>query len=225
MIIEISGIDGSGKTSLSSHLCGMLVNEGISPWEITIKPSAKRLIYKVRQIEDLPSLSHFGGREAIELAAAVELLPASTLRIQQAGPSEEEVYIAEPYVLTWLATAAGYNVRNLAGIAAIYRQCPNPDLSVFLRVDPDTAIARIHHRPRKDRILLRQSREHLEAYIKGYDTARSLINYSIMEVDSGSLSLHQIVTILRQPILERISTGQNTQKASNHSFSKSGEKV
>ena len=118
------------------------------------------------------------------------------------------MFIAEPYTVSWLATAAAYRVQNLDCLKAIYEKCLTPSLSFFLNISPDIAYKRILERPNQDIAVVKTGKQHLERYHEGFLTALESLHYPTIILDSENHSpielLAQIEPHLKQSCIERM---------------------
>lgn len=124
MIVEISGIDGSGKSSLASYLVGWFIRNGVRAYQRNFRSSSHRLLSYIEKREGVIKGTLYS-REETELATAVEMVHTihQNLCIEPVK-FLDEVYIVEPYVYSWLSTAAAYDAKNIEGLALLYHNVP-----------------------------------------------------------------------------------------------------
>ncbi|XKK39690.1 hypothetical protein HFP72_02010 [Nocardiopsis sp. ARC36] len=182
MLIEVTGIDGSGKTTLINHLRGYLHERGRAAYVRTWPSTVKRLAADTTE--------DFGGRpwweffvpEAIETAAAFEHLGAV---YQHLLPLDEhrQVILTDTYTVRWLATALLHGV-DPAPLTALYARLPPPALSVWLDSDPITARGRLLARPERDHLTTTDSPDRLGRYHRAMATAQEIVGYPVHRVDA-----------------------------------------
>jgi dTMP kinase len=149
-VVEIAGIDGSGKTTLAERLRRHFAALG--------HPAEARRVHSLlrRWCSALGARHGLGrgdwvGHDAVELAVAFEYLRESR-RLDRVPPGE--VLVLEPYVLNSAAIAAALGTGNLPGLLDVYCATPAPDLTVLLDLDPAAAMRRILARPGTDNFVL-----------------------------------------------------------------------
>ena len=202
MLVEISGIDGSGKTSLANAVAGRLLRQGVTCYQHRLKPPSRRVLSDIAAPSGKSKHSYFGA-PAVELVSAYELLMmARTLLTNRVA---DQVQIVEPYVLACLAIAHGRGVRELEPLATLLAAAPAPDLSVRLDIPIETAFDRISARAQGDIALISYGRKRLEAYHAGLVAAQNLPRYETTTMDSGNTS----VDALAEMVCDRISRKMN----------------
>lgn len=148
-------------------------------------------------------------REETELATAVEMVHTihQNLCIEPVK-FLDEVYIVEPYVYSWLSTAAAYDAKNIEGLALLYHKCPAPDLSIFLKIDPNVAFDRIKNRDSSDISILKSGLRHLELFDYGFSRTKSMLLYEPVQFDTGVISEKELHARLN-PILLDVAIKKN----------------
>jgi thymidylate kinase len=74
MIIEFSGVDGSGKSTLMDHLRGFLNARGVPCIERQLRSTYKRILADIARNEGHGHWSSLYPVEEVELAHAMEML-------------------------------------------------------------------------------------------------------------------------------------------------------
>ncbi|WP_435108055.1 hypothetical protein [Nocardiopsis synnemataformans] len=149
MLIEVAGIDGSGKTTLIARLRGHLHDKGrsvyVRSWPSTVKRIAADTAH---QAVGRPWWEFFDPA-AVETAAAFEHLSMVHQHLLPLD-ARRQVVLTDTYTVRWLATAALHKV-DLDPLAALYARLAPPAVSLWLDVDPGTG---------RDRVLGRAERDH-----------------------------------------------------------------
>ncbi len=135
MLIALEGLDGSGTTTQTALLAEHLRARGLQVHE-TCEPSAGPIGELVRKVIT-GKLS--ASEEATALLFAADRLDHVTREIQpklDAGM----IVVTDRYLLSSLAYQA--TMMDLEWVAQINARAPRPDVSVLLRVKPETAAER-----------------------------------------------------------------------------------
>lgn len=150
-LIELAGIDGSGKTTLARNLCGLFINSGRPAFVRGFHSWVRRWANGISVPRGL-SRGQYVGHSAVEFAVALEYLELSKL----AGDigADGSVAIVEPFAINSAAVAAALEVKNLRAVVDAYLVGPAPDLIVHLDVGSAIAMARIRERCSGDNFLL-----------------------------------------------------------------------
>jgi len=149
-VVEIAGIDGSGKTTLAERLRRHFADRGHPAQTRRVHSLVRRWCSALGARHGL-GRGDWAGHDAVELAVAFEYLRESR-RLDRVPPGE--VLVLEPYVLNSAAIAAALGTGNLPGLLDVYCATPAPDLVVLLDLDPAAAMRRILARPGTDNFLL-----------------------------------------------------------------------
>lgn len=149
-VIEVGGIDGSGKTTLAERLRAHFAGLGHPAETRRTHSLVRRWCSALGARHGLGRGEHVG-HDAVELAVAFEFLRESR-RHGRVPPGE--VLVLEPYVLNSAAIAAALGTANLAGLLDVYCATPAPDLTVLLDLEPAAAMRRILGRPGTDNFVL-----------------------------------------------------------------------
>lgn len=182
MLIEVAGIDGSGKTTLINHLRGYLHQQGWAAYVRTWPSTVKRLAADTAQDSGACSWWEFFSPEAIETAAAFEHLGAVHQHLLPLDPGRQ-VILTDTYTVRWLATALLHGV-DPAPLAALYTRLPPPALSLWLDSDPVTARGRLLARPERDHLTTTDSPDRLGRYHRAMVTAQAIVGYPVHRVDA-----------------------------------------
>lgn len=176
MIIEIAGIDGSGKSTLVSHLQGFFSTHDVQCVERVLRSTYKRILADVARDHGHGHWRHMFAVEEVELAHALEmgnLLATTVLPLDHSY----QVVVTDTYVHRWLATAHMWGAANLERLAAIFRRMPAPDLSFRLEVDPAVAYQRLVDRPKRDHLVKVGNPDRVAAYARSFEATKSFLHY------------------------------------------------
>jgi dTMP kinase len=134
-LIAVEGLDGSGKTALVDLLGRWLERRGrrvrVVPWE-----RSRTLARAARDARTRPALTP-------TVAALIAAADATQRAAERVGPSlaQGAVVLADRYAWTGVARDAARGL-DPAWVAALYAVLPPPDLVLYLRQDPATALER-----------------------------------------------------------------------------------
>jgi dTMP kinase len=135
LFVTIEGIDRSGKSTQARRLAEALGDEGLLVREPGGTPAGER----IRDVLKDPAVELDPRTEALLFAAArAELVAAVIAPALQAG----KVVISDRYLDSSLAYQGHARGLGEAEIARINAWALQPDLTVLLRIDPETAAAR-----------------------------------------------------------------------------------
>jgi dTMP kinase len=135
LFVTIEGIDRSGKSTQARRLAEALGDEALLVREPGGTPAGER----IRELLKDPSVELDPRTEALLFAAArAELVAAVISPALQAG----KVVISDRYLDSSLAYQGHARGLGEAEIARMNAWALEPDLTVFLRIDPETAATR-----------------------------------------------------------------------------------
>ncbi|WP_158562830.1 nucleoside/nucleotide kinase family protein [Marinitenerispora sediminis] len=181
MLIEVAGIDGSGKTTLVERLRGHLNQRGhhayYRAWPSTYKRIAADLAHPIPWQE-------FFGADQIETAAAFENLAAVHHHLAPLDHARQ-VIITDTYTVRWLATAA-LNSADPEPLAALYASLRAPDLSLWLDLDPGAARERVLSRPSRDHLTTTRDTGRIARYAQAFAATAGLVPYHRHRVDASA---------------------------------------
>ena len=170
MIIEISGIDGSGKSTQIAMLARLAQEAGVPCYERPIRSTCRRVVSGIAAQLGLASWRTVFDRSAVELATALEahqMVYSTILSINFPG----QLIVTDTYVRNLLAVAIAEGGAAIDQLVAIYATFPRPDVSVHLDVPIDEAYARIEARPKGDHLLRTGGQARLQRLADAYDGA------------------------------------------------------
>ncbi|SFL00038.1 AAA family ATPase [Brevibacillus centrosporus] len=154
MLVEITGIDGSGKTTLIHRLRKEL-NEHSHIWayERNFKNRSKRFLESIALNKGFDRCEKLFKPELVEFANALELVEEVNRNFYYLRDDSRQVYFVDQYYCSWMATAILNELDILEDLRMIYSYLPKPDLSIFLTVPPEIALSRLQAREKGDQIL------------------------------------------------------------------------
>ncbi|WP_255945433.1 hypothetical protein [Streptomyces odontomachi] len=199
MLIELTGIDGCGKSTLASRLHVLLDAYEVPCDQHVLRSTHKRLLSALGQEHGFPGWQGLFTPDTVEIAHALEMLDLVRTTLVPLD-LRRRVVLTDTYVSRWLATAALVGAGNLETLARLYRRLPHPDLSIRLHADPGDAVDRIARRPKGDRVMGPGAVQRLHRYQDGFRRTAPLLPYPQHHVptDAGvGQTLAHVMTLLR----------------------------
>lgn len=195
MLIELSGIDGSGKSTVARHVAAHVAARGYEPLPLVLRSVGKRALDAVAMTCGHEEWTDMFPPDEVEIAHAVEM--AGEVRATL-SPLDRRRWaaISDTYVMRWLATAALKGVTDLHRLAAIYATLPRPDLSIHLDLSPEEALRRINGRPKGDRILGPRALDRLARYRSAFAAAEPVAFYPRHTVETSGDEAGTIQSVL-----------------------------
>ena len=197
MLIEFSGIDGSGKSSAADALAGIAIAAGVACYQHRLKPPSRRTLSAISEPLGMSKHQLFGV-DAVEAVSAYELLTMA--RTSLSDRLDFEIQIVEPYLQACLAIAHGHGHDNLRAVSAILQRAPQPELSFRLDLPIEAALERINNRPQGDIALIRSGSSRLEAYQRGLIAAEQQGLYPVVAVDSTKATAKEIAGMVWEKV-------------------------
>ncbi len=160
MLIEITGIDGSGKTTAIQTL-RRKINEETTSWayERSLRSNGIRLLESIAQENGHSRPYEFYSHEETELARLLELVQASYNDLMPGADAPGQWYFVDNYVLEWIARLFDRSVSHPEKLIPICRKAVKPNRSYYLEIDAPTAIERMRARTKGDSLLLEKNPE------------------------------------------------------------------
>lgn len=144
MLVTISGIDGSGKTELSTRLAAALRAGGADA--ACVKPRyACNDIVKAFCARRFGDPNQYHPRLNADLYINCILVDWLDLLNETLEPGAERVLVCDRYLYDTMAQAYHYGA-DPTSVEETLRLFPAPDLSVYLEIDPEQAHRRIASR-------------------------------------------------------------------------------
>ncbi|MBY5370569.1 AAA family ATPase [Rhizobium leguminosarum] len=177
MIVEIAGIDGSGKTTIINALKGRLIRSGLSVSSRSPKSQNWLLLYAVAQAKKLDFFKTFG-EDAIHLSAILDLYFQAT-SVFGARVSEGHIFLIDRYILSHLAEAIFSGCGNIDGLKQLSLEIPAPQISICLKIGPNIALERINSRSEHDSRVHQHGLLRLEGMESAINDAANLVPYEV----------------------------------------------
>ncbi|MDA1763990.1 hypothetical protein PDK32_27540 [Bacillus cereus] len=153
-IIEICGIDGSGKTTLI-HKLRRKINDATQfvAYERNFKNKGKRLLEHIAQSNGHKRAEEYFNVENIEFSNAVDMVQEVNSSFYFLNDNSTQIYFVDKYYTSWLAEVIVKKVDGVDKISQILNYLPKPKLSIYLDVTTSDAITRLESRTKGDQIL------------------------------------------------------------------------
>ncbi len=154
MIVEICGIDGSGKSTLIDNLRGRIHTE--SPcwaYERVFRFRTKRFMDWIAQSEGEATARSLFPNDTVQLAQAFDLVEEAVREFHYDTMDSRQVYFVTNYRASGLAEAYVAASALLEPMTKVYALAPVPALLLYLKLPPEDALARIQARPQGDQLL------------------------------------------------------------------------
>ena len=154
VIVEICGIDGSGKSTLIGNLRGRIHAE--SPcwaYERVFRFRTKRLMDWIAQSEGEDTARSLFPVDTVQLAQAFDLVEEAVREFHYDTTDSRQVYFVTNYRASGLAEAYVADSVLLEPMTKVYALAPAPALLLYLKLPPEEALARIQARPQGDQLL------------------------------------------------------------------------
>ena len=154
MIVEICGIDGSGKSTLIDSLRSRIHNESQCwAYERVFRFRTKRFMDWIAQSEGGATAKSLFPSETIQLAQAFDLVEDAVREFHYDTIDSRQVYFVTNYRASGLAEALVAERALQESMTKVYALAPVPALSLYMKLAPEEALARIQTRPQGDQLL------------------------------------------------------------------------
>ena len=184
MLIELSGIDGAGKSTQMERLQRHANERGIECHIRTLKSTSRRILARIGATRGAREWRDLFDPALVELATALDLyqqVHALIVPIRQPG----EMILTDSYARYWLASAHTNLPRPDWAVDEAYRLFPAPDLALHLRVDPTVALERIVARAKGDHVLREGGIGVVEALERAYVHVDRTLGYRPVVLDAA----------------------------------------
>ncbi|WP_255945429.1 hypothetical protein [Streptomyces odontomachi] len=177
MLIELAGIDGSGKSTFAERIMRLFNSAGVPCYQRSFRSTYKRIAADISARHGHRHWSGLFEPNEIEVAQAFEMVHTV---YQQVLPLDldAQVIVMDTYVSSWLATAALWRSDALERLREVYALLPAPDVSILLEVPVEEAARRISRRPKGDHIFKTGSDSVLARYAEAFEQTRALVPYA-----------------------------------------------
>lgn len=181
-LVELSGIDGSGKSTVIEHLQRCINDSGGSVWERSLRSQSKRILAAVARSRGEAHWSAVYGANEVELAHAFEMVSCFD---QQILPllRYEQVVLTDTYMVRWKAHGIMWGSDAWERLSPIFDPLPNPEVSIHLRIPVDMAMERLMKR-RKGDTALTTGGDVLRRYAESFEAALSTAPYDVDVLDA-----------------------------------------
>jgi thymidylate kinase len=158
VIVEICGIDGSGKSTLIDNLRSRIhAKSSCWAYERVFRFRTKRLMDAIAQSEGGAIAKSMFPSDTIQLAQAFDLVEEAVREFHYDTVDSQQVYFVTNYRVSGLAEAIVADSTLLEAMTKVYALTPTPALTLFLRLPPEVALERIQARPHGDQLLRAES--------------------------------------------------------------------
>ena len=199
--VSLEGIDGTGKSSIVSHICNELTSLGKTPYQ-TRDP-----VREVQPWKDLYELFEKSNK-IDKVSEALLLLSArvdnSQKRLEQAL-SDNKTIVADRYADSWfayqsvrLASYFGSEENALHYLVSTHQDLVNkgillePDKTIFLRVLPETSMKRVDKRETGTTKSKYEVPEFQRKVAEQYDTIVQMFPHRITTIDTEKKELDTV---------------------------------
>ncbi|HEY2631626.1 MAG TPA: dTMP kinase [Solirubrobacteraceae bacterium] len=144
-LITIEGLDGAGKSTLAIALAGELTARGLRV-ELLREPGGAHLSERIRELVKDPSIAVHPRAEALLYAAARAQLVQERIAPSLAAGTW---VLLDRYIhssLAYQGAARNLGIDHIATLNAFATGGLAPDRTLLLRIAPDRALLRLHHR-------------------------------------------------------------------------------
>ncbi|MCG9635031.1 hypothetical protein L1D12_06870 [Vibrio parahaemolyticus] len=184
MIIEVSGVDGSGKSTVIGALRKQInKNEKYWAYERSFKSESVRWLESISmQLGKGNRPHHTFSHQSIELLRVENLFRYRN----SINDCHNQIYFFDSYIVDQLSRLIAKGVES-EDAKILLDSIRAPDLSFYIKVSPELALDRMSQRPKGDSILLEE--EPLEVTrlaISCLEKAQKKVVYPVYEID-GSL--------------------------------------
>lgn len=202
MLIELSGIDGSGKSTQIALLQGWCNRAGVPCYERSLRSTVRRVLGGLAVDRGHLSWRGVFDPDAVELATALEmrqLVYTTIMPIRFAG----QVIVTDTYLRRWVASAVASGARNLPQLELVYESIQPPDIAIHLAVTTTESLERISRRPQGDHLQREGGTQRLIALADGYETSDRMLAYRPAVLD-GTADPESVGSAVRQVIADHV---------------------
>lgn len=204
MLIELAGIDGSGKSSVTDGLRTLLRRAGHQAvYERAVRSDARNLMAAVA----VSRPDSFTAREreiVVLLDAARQARAELSLYLKQADCHA----LVTGFRCTLAARLAVAGLAEDEGLLALHDLIPQPDLSLLLTLPVSHALQRIRARAKQDGVLVEpHPEETLASRQNALEYAAGRMNYPVRRIDAAA-PLTDVVTAAAAAIRELLDSSR-----------------
>jgi thymidylate kinase len=195
LLVAVTGIDGSGKSTLVQNLVAALTAQGLTATAFRALEADKKFIDGVRAHRE-----HDRGQVEGFLAQYTGWSLVTNTRRQLVAGERVDVVVADRYVADYWANQLTFGM-ELDALRWVSELIPAADLTVVLDVDPATAWARVL---RRDRESGWQSEEFLEKAAQCFAAAVKLVSHRPVASLAADLSADTVAKAAETIVLARL---------------------
>lgn len=202
MIIELSGIDGAGKSTQIEILMRWANELGVPTYERIFRSIGRRVLGGIAARSGAKSWTEMFDVNAVELSTALEFVQFAHAQI---GPinTNGQLILIDTFSRSWLATAIARGASDVAKLARVYEEAPTPELSIHVDASSEVAFERILGRKKGDHILRSGGRKRLNRLADAYGVVDRYLGYEVHRVTSET---DEIITAkaIREVVLNHL---------------------
>ncbi|MFF2019513.1 hypothetical protein [Paenibacillus sp. NPDC058177] len=202
MLIELSGIDGSGKSTQMDKLFRFFNESGIPSYQRTLRSTYKRILATISQENGHKHWSTYYTPDEVEVAHALEMINLVFTSINPVNHNKQ-IIITDTYTLRWIATAILWDSKDISKISKIFNNIPQPYLSFHLETSISEANQRILNREKGDHILSFGNVKKLEKYQESFNQAKQVVDYKCISISTDQ-SIEETFNELKSNLLTQI---------------------
>ncbi|WP_329179985.1 dTMP kinase [Streptomyces sp. NBC_01477] len=196
-LVAVVGIDGAGKTTQVKALAEWLEGEGVNAHCLlnqTMLP-VRQSLDRIALEDGFPGHLEMVGADAIRLISACAKL-AALARLEDTLRIPGTVTLVDRYTYCQYAAVRLQKADNEEFLRRLNRALPEPDLILFLDVDPLEAQQRI-----KKRGIDEESLEFLSGYRAAYASLPEFTQFTVVDGNGDHAAVQQL---LRRQVEERV---------------------
>ncbi len=202
MLVEVSGIDGSGKSSVLQAVKGRLIRAGMKVSYRNFKSRSWLHLYNVAEATGV-DFWDFAGVDAPHFLAASDLFFEHSVIFGSAA-SRQHIFLVDRYLLSLISEAILTGMTKLEGLEILIDFCHSPDLSFHLNVTPNVAFSRAMARTSSDLRVHQEGLKRLQNQHDAYLQAVDMVNYDCVHISNeGQDELENCTCRIVQDIIAR----------------------
>lgn len=205
LFITMEGTDGSGKTLQSKILSKYLIKKGFKVI-ITREPGGTEISEKIRDIIiDKKNSMMDNYTEALLYAAARAQIVAEII---QPNLESGNVVICDRFLdssIVYQGIARGLGIDTIENINKFATKGISPDITFFMDIPPEKALARRQKASSLDRIEMEKIEFHKNVYL-GYKKLATMYNKRIYTIDANDIptNIHNNIVSIINKYLEGV---------------------
>lgn len=205
MIIEFTGIDGSGKSTQMARVMRWASESGVPCYERILRSTGRRILGAIAAGRGHKSWSGLFDPNEVELATSLEVVQLYYSLIAPID-SPNQIILTDTFSSYWMANALSKGATNGEVLSLVYRELPSPALCLRMDCHPDRAFERILHRRKGDHILRHGGKQRLEQLRDALLDVSGHLPYEPIPV-STEISEEETFRAVRVAIVDRLKSG------------------